>query len=103
MATQTQHIESGMQTHFYVGRMGDEINRLGATPVYQQVAQIIRARINSGKIKPNRPIPSEAHLEQEFGVARETARKAVARLREEGLIVTVRGRGSFAIGDTQSG
>jgi DNA-binding GntR family transcriptional regulator len=75
--------------------MGEEIDRLGATPVYVQVVQIIRARIESGKLKPNRPIPSEAQMEQEFGIARETARKAVALLREEGLIVTVRGRGSF--------
>jgi len=34
-------------------------------------------------------------LRQEFGIARGTARKGIALLREQGLVVTVRGRGSF--------
>jgi DNA-binding GntR family transcriptional regulator len=42
-----------------------------------------------------RGLISEVKLEQEFGVARETVRKATAALREEGLIVTTRGMGSF--------
>jgi GntR family transcriptional regulator len=66
-----------------------------ATPVYVQVAEILRARIESGKLLPDRPVPSESQLQQEFGVARGTARKGIALLREQGLVVTVRGRGSF--------
>jgi len=66
-----------------------------ATPVYVQVAEILRARIESGELVPDRPVPSEAQLQQEFGVARGTARKGIALLREQGLVVTVRGRGSF--------
>jgi DNA-binding GntR family transcriptional regulator len=66
-----------------------------ATPVYVQVAEILRARVESGELLPDRPVPSEAQLQQEFGIARGTARKGIALLREEGLVVTVRGRGSF--------
>ena len=66
-----------------------------ATPVYVQVAEILRARIESGELVPDRPVPSEAQLQQEFGVARGTARKGIALLREQGFVVTVRGRGSF--------
>lgn len=66
-----------------------------ATPVYVQVAEILRARIESGELQPDRPVPSESQLQQEFGVARGTARKGIALLREQGLVVTVRGRGSF--------
>jgi DNA-binding GntR family transcriptional regulator len=66
-----------------------------ATPVYVQVADILRSRIQSGRLLPDRPVPSEAQLQQEFGVARGTARKAIALLREEGLVVTVEGRGSY--------
>ena len=65
------------------------------TPVYQQLATILRARIESGYLAPNRPIPSETALQQEHGVARGTARRAVALLRDEGLVVTVKGRGTF--------
>jgi GntR family transcriptional regulator len=66
-----------------------------ATPVYVQVAEILRARIESGDLQPDRPVPSESQLQQELGVARGTARKGIALLREQGLVVTVRGRGSF--------
>jgi DNA-binding GntR family transcriptional regulator len=60
-----------------------------------QVANILRARIESGELLPDRPVPSESQLQQEFGVARGTARKAIGVLREEGLVVTVMGRGSY--------
>jgi DNA-binding GntR family transcriptional regulator len=46
------------------------IDPLGPTPVYQQLATILRARIESGDLAPNRPIPSETALQQEHGVAR---------------------------------
>jgi GntR family transcriptional regulator len=66
-----------------------------ATPVYVQVADILRSRIDAGQLLPDRPVPSETQLQQEFGVARGTARKAIALLRDQGLVVTVRGRGSY--------
>lgn len=67
----------------------------GATPIYRQVADILRARIESGEIQPNRPVPSITQLVQEFGVARGTAIKALDALREEGIVKTVPGRGTF--------
>jgi GntR family transcriptional regulator len=66
-----------------------------ATPVYVQVADILRSRIEAGQLLPDRPVPSETQLQQEFGVARGTARKAIALLRDQGLVVTVKGRGSY--------
>jgi GntR family transcriptional regulator len=74
------------------------IDPLGPTPVYVQLANLLRAQIESGKLRSNRPIPSEAALQQEHGVARGTARRAVAVLREEGLVVTVKGRGTYVAG-----
>lgn len=63
-------------------------------PKWQQIAEVVRERIASGEY-PERTLISEVKLEQEFGVARDTVRKATAALREEGLIVTTRGMGSF--------
>jgi GntR family transcriptional regulator len=71
------------------------IDPLAPTPVYVQLADLLRAQIESGKLAPNRPIPSEMALQQEHGVARGTARRAVALLRDEGLVVTVKGRGTY--------
>ena len=72
-----------------------EIDHDADTPVYQQIAAIIAARIESGELQPRRPIPSEAQMVQEWGVARDTARAAVAYLREQGLVYTVPRRGTY--------
>jgi GntR family transcriptional regulator len=77
-----------------VARTG-RVDPESATPVYLQVAAFIRARIESGELQPDRPVPSESTIEQEYGVARGTARKAIAVLRDEGLVITVKGRGSY--------
>ncbi|WP_344518050.1 GntR family transcriptional regulator, partial [Paractinoplanes durhamensis] len=73
------------------------IDHEGPTPLYVQVADAVEARIRSGELLPNRAIPSENQLVQEYGVARGTARKSIQLLRERGMIVTVVGRGSFVV------
>ncbi|WP_326646012.1 winged helix-turn-helix domain-containing protein [Streptosporangium sp. NBC_01755] len=62
-------------------------------PAYRQIAQAIRVRIESGQYR--RRLPTVTHLEQEFGVARNTVLQAMAHLRDLNLIHTVRNRGSF--------
>lgn len=73
------------------------IDHEGPTPLYVQVADAIEARIKAGELLPDRPIPSENQLVQEYGIARGTARKAIQLLRERGLVVTVVGRGTYVI------
>lgn len=65
------------------------------TPVYQQVAAILRARIGSGEI--TRRLPSLKSVEQELGVSHGTIERAFAMLRAEGLIRPVIGRGYFVV------
>jgi GntR family transcriptional regulator len=71
------------------------IDRDGPTPVYLQLASILRARIEAGGYPPGRALPSETTLMQEHGLARETVRKAVRVLRDEGLVQIVQGRGAY--------
>ncbi|MEV2195073.1 GntR family transcriptional regulator [Streptomyces phaeochromogenes] len=71
------------------------LDPMSARPLYVQLADVISGKIASGELVPDRPIPSENHLADEYGVARLTARRAAQELRERGLIVTVRGKGSF--------
>lgn len=72
-----------------------------AEPVWKQLTAILRARVLSGRIEPGHVVPSEKQLEQEFGIARGTARKAVAALRAEGLVVTVAGRGTYVVSEAE--
>lgn len=71
------------------------IDHEGPVPVYQQLAAILREQITSGKLRPNRPIPSITTLVQEYGLARGTVVKAVQLLVDEELVYPVRGRGMF--------
>jgi DNA-binding GntR family transcriptional regulator len=60
-----------------------------------QLAAMLRARIGCGEFAPNQPIPGESTLIREYGVARETVRKAVCALVAEGLVHVVEGRGAY--------
>jgi GntR family transcriptional regulator len=71
------------------------VDHEGKTPVYQQIAAILRDAIERGEIAPGRPVPSETQLMQRYEVARLTARKAVRVLADEGLVEVVPGRGAY--------
>ncbi|WP_327034228.1 GntR family transcriptional regulator [Micromonospora ureilytica] len=64
------------------------------TPVYVQLADLLRQRIKSGDFPPGSALPSEARLTQEYGIGREAVRMSISLLRTEGLVNTVRGHGS---------
>ena len=72
-----------------------------AAPVYRQLAAILRARILGGRLTPGHVIPSENTLQQEFGVSRNTSRRSIAILRDEGLVVTVPGRGTYVVSEAE--
>jgi DNA-binding GntR family transcriptional regulator len=71
------------------------IDVYSAEPFYRQLAAIIRGMIESGELERLDPLPSESALEQEYELSRDTVRKALAVLREEGVIFTIQARGSY--------
>lgn len=73
------------------------IDHLTGEPVYLQLARILREMITSGEIAPRQPMPSIKSITQQYGVAKGTAEKAFGVLRDEGLVVTVPGRGIYVI------
>ena len=66
-----------------------------AVPPWRRVADDLRRRIESGEFPPGSPLPSLTSLQDEYGVSRTTARKAVGNLAEDGLVESVRGWGTF--------
>jgi GntR family transcriptional regulator len=66
-----------------------------AVPPYRQLAAILRAMIESGELAPGSAVPPVKRLRDEYGVAETTARKAVRVLRDEGLVETVMGWGTY--------
>ena len=71
------------------------VDEMSPVAFYVQLADLLAKKIEEGKYKPRQPIPSEAHLEQEYGVSRGTVRSAIRLLRDRGLVVTFTGRGTF--------
>jgi len=65
------------------------------TPIYLQLAAILRDQIKRGVYQPRQVLPSEAQLVQEHGVARATVRHAIEVLRDEGLVYTLPQRGTY--------
>ncbi|MFC8236830.1 GntR family transcriptional regulator [Streptomyces sp. NPDC096354] len=64
-------------------------------PRWRQVAEVIRQRIADGTYAPRTRVPSVLQLQAEFGIAAATGQKVHRALREDGLIYTEPGLGSF--------
>jgi DNA-binding GntR family transcriptional regulator len=79
----------------FVGPPGTAARRPRKVHLYQTIADDIAGCIRRGEIAPRRAIPGEVRLTQEYDCARETVRRAMALLREQGWIYTVPQRGSF--------
>ncbi|MEU0480324.1 winged helix-turn-helix domain-containing protein [Streptosporangium sp. NPDC006013] len=63
--------------------------------IWEQLYATLRARITSGQYRERSVIPSLTQLEQEFGVARTTIQKVLRLLKDEFLIRTIPGKGTY--------
>lgn len=66
-----------------------------SVPVWPQVADELRRRLDAGHYEPGSRFPGTVALAAEFDVSQSTAQKAVVALRQEGRLYTVLGQGSF--------
>lgn len=63
---------------------------------YQMVARELKVQILQGAFSDGRKLPTEAVLSSDYGVSRQTIRRAMQDLVAEGLVYRVAGRGTFA-------
>jgi len=64
-------------------------------PVYLQIVEDIKRKINNAELKPGDLISSETALCKEYKASRMTVRKGLAVLASEGYIYSVPGKGKF--------
>src|SRR5436189_42124 len=64
-------------------------------PIYITIAEELRKEIISRPLRPHTRLPSEPELVQRYGAARETVRRALARLQDQGMIYSRQAVGSF--------
>ncbi|MFI5715991.1 GntR family transcriptional regulator [Nocardia sp. NPDC051750] len=65
-------------------------------PKYLQIAGYLRDQIVRGDLSPGAEVPSVRVLAATWGVARPTATKALQALRQQGLVESRRGSGTYA-------
>jgi DNA-binding GntR family transcriptional regulator len=71
------------------------INKATVKPLYAQVAENITQYIQDNTLKDGDPLPSQNELVSYFGVSEVTIRQALQRLKTEGIITRVQGKGTF--------
>jgi GntR family transcriptional regulator len=68
-----------------------------ANPMYRQIAEDLRAQIESGDLEPGQQLRTEIELRDHYGASRNTIRDAIKLLTARGLVETRPGQGTFVV------
>jgi GntR family transcriptional regulator len=66
-----------------------------AGPLYRQIAEELRRKIDSGELTPGSRLPTEDELMEIYTASRNTVRGAINQLLIRGLVNTLHGKGTF--------
>ncbi|MGN0479727.1 MAG: GntR family transcriptional regulator [Hominenteromicrobium sp.] len=66
----------------------------GALPLYMQIYQDLKEKIQENVYEYGQNIPTEFELQELYGVSRITVRQAIQVLEQEGLVIRARGKGT---------
>ncbi|MCM3714578.1 GntR family transcriptional regulator [Alkalihalobacillus oceani] len=75
--------------------MKELINEESRIPLYYQIKELIRGKIDNGNWKAGDKIPNELDLAKDFVVSRATIRQAILELVNEGILTRKKGVGTF--------
>lgn len=73
------------------------LDKKSKIPLYLQLKDLIKYYISTGAIRNGEMFPGVFALSQELEINFETVRRAYKELEKEGLVLTKRGRGTFAM------
>ena len=65
------------------------------TPKYVEIVDLVKDNIKQRVWKAGDKLPTEKALAEQFSVSRQTVRRALQALTEEGIVVSVQGSGSY--------
>jgi GntR family transcriptional regulator len=68
-----------------------------ANPMYRQIAEDLRAQIESGQLEPGQQLRTEIELREHYNASRNTVRDAIKWLTNLGLVETKPGQGTFVV------
>ena len=68
-----------------------------ANPMYRQIAEDLRAQIESGELEPGQQLRTELELRERYNASRNTVRDAIKWLTNLGLVETKPGQGTFVV------
>jgi GntR family transcriptional regulator len=68
-----------------------------ANPMYRQIAEDLRAQIESGELEPGQQLQTEGELRDHYAASRNTVRDAIKWLTNLGLVETRPGQGTFVV------
>lgn len=71
------------------------INHTSMQPIYEQILDQIKMQVLHGELESGASLPSVRSLAKDLKISALTVKKAYDALEEEGLVVTVHGKGSF--------
>ena len=72
-----------------------DIDRSSPVPLYQQIAEYIRTRIEDGQYPAGSLVPSLQRIHQETGVAVKTIQNGIRLLAADGWVKIVLGKGTY--------
>lgn len=75
--------------------MDSKLDESSSKPLYAQLRDIIRQRIEEGTFALGQRIPSEEQLNATYGVSRITVRRALSELVDEGYLMKRSGKGTY--------
>ncbi|MBT3318293.1 MAG: GntR family transcriptional regulator [Clostridia bacterium] len=73
----------------------NDLDMASDKPLYEQLISFIKSDIDNGLLNVGDLLPSENEFCERYDISRPTVRQALSALEEQGLVVRMRGKGSF--------
>jgi phosphonate metabolism transcriptional regulator PhnF len=81
-------------------QLPDILRKTSGIAYYRQISDILLQKIEEGEYLPGSRLPTESDLGRRFGVNRHTAREALKKLKNDGIVFSRQGKGTF-VADTK--